>query len=94
MDAELWADLTLQTLKANGRIDSSINVADKLATMTPTATTLTIFHVLSQGRFDPWQRSEIAERAKGHLLEARAVETTDEYRRLRTALQERDLLDN
>jgi len=94
MDAELWADLTLQTLKANGRIDSSINVADKLATMTPTATTLTIFHVLIQGRFDPWQRSEIAERAKGHLLEARAVETTDEYRRLRTALQERDLLDN
>lgn len=55
MDADLWADLTLQTLRANGRIDSSIEVADRLAftTLSPVLTPVMARACLCAGRVPP-----------------------------------------
>ena len=95
MNPERWAELTLATLETNnGRTHYNTQIAERVTTMTPTPTTLTILHLLIQGRFDQDLKAEIAEHAQEHLRSATALNTTPQYQRLRNLLQERGLTDN
>ena len=95
MKSERWAELTLRTLEANnGRIHHNTGIAERINTMTPSETTLNIFHLLVQGPFDQDLRTEIAEYAQKHIRSAITLGATRQYRRLRNLLQERGLTDN
>ena len=90
---ETWAELTLQTLQKNAdRVDWGNGVIERLITMIPTETGLEIARRLIQGPSDRVERKIIAEQAPGFLLRAKHLSSTDEYRRLHTALHERGLL--
>ena len=94
-DPDRWADLTLKTLEAsNGRIHAPTQIAQRIAPMTPSETTLTILDTLLQGALHQNLRTDIAEHAREHLRSATTQETTPEYQRLRNLLQERNITDN
>ena len=87
-----WAELTLKTMKANnGHIHATTQIAQRIGTMTPTTVTLTILDTLLQGRLHQHLRTEVAEHAREHLRSASQLKTAPEYRRLRIALQERNI---
>ena len=60
--------------------------------MTPTETSMEIVRRLVQGPSDDWERRTVAEQAPDFMRSAQHLNKTDEYRRLRTALHERGLM--
>ena len=93
LDDKTWAELTLQTLQENAdRVDWGSGVVERLMTMIPTETSLEIMRRLVQGPSDELEQRIIAKQAPDFLLRAKHLNSTDEYRRLHTALYERGLL--
>ena len=94
MDSDLWADLTLVTLRAAGdRIDWSHGVAERVAAASPSRTGLTIMNSLVRGQKDPWGGRRVIEAAVGVLDSAQPLAAIDEYRRLYRTLLERGAID-
>ena len=94
MGSDLWAELTLKTLRSTGgRVDWSHRVAERVAASPPSRTGLAIMDLLIRAQSDPWGSRRILEWAVAVLASADALATTDEYRRLRRALLERDIIE-
>jgi hypothetical protein len=85
LDNDRWAQLTLRTLKAsNGRIDYSISVTDRAATIPPNTTSRQILlYLLDNG--EPWERYHAAQKAL-EVLRATTPPADDSAHRLRTRL--------
>lgn len=93
LDEEVWADLTLATLRGSGgRIDWSHKVAERAAASPPSRITLDIMNELVRRSGDEWDRRSNAETATVLLAAATELEGTAEYARLRTTLLERGAL--
>ncbi|WP_419916657.1 hypothetical protein [Candidatus Poriferisodalis sp.] len=94
LDDDRWAKLTLDTLSATaGQIDWHNQVADRAMNAPVTINKLTIVLQIVQGQSDPWALRRVADGIEEFLDAASEFEDTEEYARLRTALQERDLID-
>ena len=94
MDTETWEELTLRTIKAaNGRVDRSHGIAERLAASHPTTTGLALLNELVRGRLKEWERLNVAEKAAAILARANELQETDDYKRLRTTLLERGAID-
>ena len=94
MDTETWEELTLRTIKAaNGRVDRSHGIAERLAASHPTTTGLALLNELVRGRLKEWERLNVAEKAAAILSRANELQETDDYKRLRTTLLERGVID-
>lgn len=94
LDDDIWLDLVSETLKiTRGRIKFATGVAERVARIRPSAVTLRVMDALVRGLSGLWNGLRVQEVAKAHL-EAAATDLsgTDEYGRLRTALQERGAL--
>ncbi len=95
MDTETWEDLTLRTIRAaEGRIDWSHGIADRLAASHPTPTGLAILNELIRGRLDEWDCLYVAEKAADILPRASDLQETEDYKRLHTTLLERGFIDD
>ena len=95
IDTEAWEDLTLRTIRAaEGRIDWSHGIADRLAASHPTPTGLAILNELIRGRLDEWDCLYVAEKAADILPRASDLQETDDYKRLHTTLLERGFIDD
>ena len=94
LDDDRWTKLTLDTLSATaGQIDWHNQVADRAMNAPVTITKLGIVLQIVQGQSDPWALRQVADDIDEFLDAASEFEGTDENARLRTALQERDLID-
>lgn len=94
LDDDIWSQLTLQTLSATGgRIDWARQVAERAMKAPVTLTKIMIVKEIVQGETDPWTLSRITDNIEELLDAAGELRDSDEYARLRTALQERDLID-
>ena len=94
LDDDLWAKLTLETLSATaGQIDWHNQVADRAMTAPVTITQLCIVKQIVQGQSDAWTLRRIADRIEEFFDAASELRDTVEFSQLRTALQERDLID-
>ena len=95
IDNETWEELTLRTLRATGgRLDGLHEVTDRLAASPPTPTGLTILNELIRGGLDRWDCMFVADQAVPILSRADTLQQTDDYQRLRTTLQERNLIND
>ena len=95
MDTEGWEELTLRTIKAaGGRVDWSHGIAKRLAASHPTTTGLALLNELVRGRLEEWDRLNVAEKAAAILSRANDLQETDDYKRLRTTLLERGVIDD
>ena len=95
IDTETWEELTLRTVKAaGGHIDWPYGIVERLEASPPTATGLSILNELIRGGLDYWDRMFVAEKAAAILSEAADLQQTDDYQRLRTTLQERNLIND
>ncbi len=95
MDAEVWEELMLQTVQAaGGRVDWSYGIAERLETSRPTTAGLAILNELVRGGIDDWDSVLVIEKASAMLARATDLQETDEYRRLRTTLLERGVIDD
>ena len=95
IDTETWEELTLRTVRATGgRLDGLHEVTDRLAASPPTPTGLAILNELIRGGLDRWDCMFVADQAVPILSRADALQQTDDYQRLRTTLQERNLIDD
>lgn len=95
MDAEVWEGLTLRTIEAaEGRIDWSHRIADRLESSPPTTTGLAILNELVRGSLDRWDRLYVAEKAAAILSSAGDLQETDDFRRLHTTLLERGTIED
>ena len=94
MDFDLWADLTLETLRSNGgRIDWSHGVAERVAASPPSRTGLAIMDTMVRAQNDPWGSRRVIDEARKILASSQALATTDEYRRLHNTLLERGAIE-
>ena len=94
MDFELWAKLTLQTLRSTGgRIDRSHSVAERITAAPASHAGLAIMDMMVRGHNDPWGSRRVIDEALTILTSSQALSDTHEYRRLRNALLERGALD-
>ena len=95
IDTKTWEALTLRTLRAaGGQIDWPYGIVERLEASPSTATGLAILNELIRGGLDYWDRRYVAEQAAAILSQATDLQQTDDYQRLRTTLQERNLIDN
>ena len=93
LDDDMWASRTMATLAVTaGRLDWSQKVAERAASLEPSATTLTIMNSLIRGASDQWARRRSIERAVDLIRSADELDGTPEYGRLRTTLLERGAL--
>ena len=87
--------MTLRTVRAaGGHIDWPYGIVERLEASPPTPTGLAILNELIRSGLDHWDRMYVAEQAVPILSRANALQQTDDYQRLRTTLQERNLLDD
>lgn len=94
MEFELWADLTLRTLKVvDGRMTHAHRVAEKVMSSPPTKPGLEIINWLVRGEIEEWDRLLIIDGIKKFLPSAEVLKETDEYKRLHTTLIERGVID-
>ena len=94
IDTRVWSQITLKTLTATGgRIDWAPRVAQRVAASAPSPTGLSVLDQLVRCSPSDWERRKVAEHARPVLASAQHLENTVEYRRLRTALVERGLLE-
>ena len=95
ISAETWEDLTLRTIKAaNGRIDWSHGIVKRLAASPPTSTGLALLNEMVRGDLEEWDTLNVAEAAADVLSRADSLKDTDDYRRLRTTLLERAIIND
>ena len=95
MDAELWAELTLQTLEATGgRLAWSHAVGERVTGSPPSLTGLAIMDRLVRAQNDPWGNRRVIEEAVALVASAQDLSETDEHRRLHRALLERGAIEN
>ena len=93
MNAEVWEELALRTVRAaEGRIDWSHGIAERLESSLPTTTGLAILNELVRGLLDGWDRLYAAEKAAAILSSASDLQETDDYKRLHTTLLERGII--
>lgn len=94
LDTDRWAELTLATLgKTGGRISWKDQVADRAMSQPVTAAKLALLDQLIRGQREHWSLRHIADQIGEYLASAANLEATDEYRRLRTTLVERGMID-
>lgn len=94
MDFELWADLTVRTLKViDGQMVHGYRVAERIMASPPTKLGLEIINWLVRGEIDEWDRLLIIDGIKEFLSSAEVLKETDEYKRLHTTLIERGVID-
>ena len=94
MDFELWAELTLQTLRSTGgRIDWSHGVAERVAAAPPSRAGLAIMDTMVRGQNDPWGSRRVVDEARKILAASQDLAAVDEYRRLHNALFERGAIE-
>ena len=94
LDDDTWAELTLETLSATGgRIDWANQVAERAMKAPVTVTKILIVKEIVQAESDPWALRRVADRIEGFSDAAGDLRDSDEYSQLRTALQERGLID-
>ncbi|MCY3950785.1 MAG: hypothetical protein OXF61_16525 [Acidimicrobiaceae bacterium] len=94
LDTELWAKLTLATLQAtDGRVDCAHRVADRATSQPATVTKLAILNQLVRRHGDHWELRRLADHIEEFLATTIGLTHTAEYEQLRTALQERGLID-
>lgn len=90
LDDATWAILIKATLsKTGGKIDWAHKVAERTASLLPSATTLSIMNHLVRGTTDEWDRRGNAEKAVEVLNRAEDLAGTPDFERLRTTLLER-----
>lgn len=95
MNAATWEELTLRTIKAtNGRIDCSHGIVKRLAASHPTNTGLALLNEMVRGSLDEWDRLNVAETAADVISKANSLQDTDDYKRLRTTLLERGVIND
>ena len=95
MDTNRWGELTLHTLgKTGGRINWEHEVADRAMSQPATVTKLALLDHMIRGRIDDWALRRIADNIQEFLTTASNLARTDEYKRLRTALLEREMIDD
>lgn len=95
MTTEAWEELTLRSVKtANGRIDCSYGIAERLAASHPTKTGLALLNELVRGSLEEWDRLHVAETAADVLSRANGLQDTNAYKRLRTTLLERGVIND
>ena len=95
MNADTWEELTLRTIKAaNGRIDWSHGIVKRLAASHPTNTGLALLNEMVRGSLEEWDRLNVAETAADVLSKANGLQDTDDYKRLRTTLLERGVIND
>ena len=93
MNTEVWEELTLRTVRAaEGRIDWSHGIAERLESSPPTTTGLAILNELVRGSLDHWDRLLVAEKAAAILSSASNLQESDDYKRLHTTLLERGII--
>lgn len=93
IDFELWADLTLQTLKVVGdQISPAYCVAERIMALPLTEIGLDILNRLVRGDSEEWDRLLIIDKAEEILSSAEVLKETNEYKRLRTTLIERGVI--
>ena len=93
LDEERWAQLTLRTLKATTERGFWARGTIERAMTTPaTVTKLAVLNALVRSDIEPWDMYHIADNVNNLLLEASFLRETEEYKRLVTALQERDMI--
>ena len=91
---DTWTELTLKSLSATGgRIDWANQVAERAMKAPVTVTKILIVREIVQAESDPWALRRIADRIEEFSDAAGELRDTDEYAQLRTALQERGLID-
>ncbi|MEU3980183.1 hypothetical protein AB0F77_08725 [Streptomyces sp. NPDC026672] len=95
IDEAIWNGLMVETLEiSSGNIDWSHEVADRAASSQPQSEiTLKILNLLVRGLQDDWDRRNIGTIAKGALVNAASLTETTEYKRLRTTLLERGIME-
>ena len=94
LDTDRWAELTLATLgKTGGRISWKDQVADRAMSQPVTGTKLALLDQLIRGQREHWSLRHIADQIGDYLASAANLEATDEFRRLRTTLIERGMID-
>lgn len=94
LDSDLWAQLTLETLrKSHGRIHWGNGIIERIATMSQTETTLEILNRLLERPSTDWEDELIAEQAPNILLSAPQPEAKEQYLRLQRNLRDRGLID-
>ena len=92
---DTWEELTLRTVRAvGGHIDWPYGIVERLEASPPTPTGLAILNELIRSGLDHWDRLYVAEQAVPILSRADALQQTDDYQRLRTTLQERNLIND
>lgn len=90
LGSNVWADLTLQTLRhSGGRLDWAHRVAERAIQMPVSKTTLALMNELIRGSIDEWDRRRTTELAVTLIAAATKLDGTIEYQRLRTTLLER-----
>ncbi len=95
MDTAVWEELTLRTIEAaEGRIDGSHEITERLESSPPTTTGLAILNELVRGHLDRWDRLNVAEKAAAILSSASDLQETDDYKLLHTTLLERGIIDH
>ncbi|MEU1160613.1 hypothetical protein ABZ372_07355 [Streptomyces sp. NPDC005921] len=94
IDGETWNGLMVATLEiSSGNIDWSHEVAERAASQPQSERTLQILNLLVRGLQDGWDRRNVGTIAKGALANASSLSETAEYKRLRTTLLERGIMD-
>lgn len=90
-DLRVWAEMTLQTLtKTGGKIEVPWQVAEYIAQIEPSITTLAIMNLLLRESNDEiGLQYMILKQAKLLIEKSGSLKDTDEYLRLHTAVNER-----
>lgn len=93
LDDDLWAELTLATLSStSGQTDWPDQVAERAMTAPITVDKLSIVKQIVLKQSDAWTLRRVADGAEEFFDAANDLRGIDEYEQLRTAFQERDLL--
>lgn len=95
LDRNTWETLTLKSAKsANGKLDWSHAVAERAAGLAISERGLAILNELVRGQVDDWDRMSIMDTSVDALRTAKtALESTEDFQRLRTTLIERGRFD-
>ena len=94
LDTDRWTVLTLATLRqTSGRLRCKHEVAERTMSQPVTTTKLALLDHLIRGQADAWTLRLIANPISGYLNRAGTLVTTVEYKKLRTALLERGMIE-
>ena len=93
LDDEHWAQLTLRTIEATTDRGYWVRGTIERAMTTPaTVTKLAVLNALVRSDLEPWHIYHLADNVDSLLRDVSFLKETEEYKRLVTALQERDMI--